>query len=181
MSTRDIVFVALFAALTAALGLFPPVVLPVVGVPITAQSTGVMLAGAIAGAKRGGAALALFVLLVCAGLPLMAGGRGGLGIVMGPGGGFVLMWPVAAFVIGLLYERNLRTLTVWKEALILVLGGVVLTYAVGIPWIAAVARVDLAKAAIGSAWFLPGDAAKVVLAILVARAVRRAYPTLQPR
>lgn len=181
MSTRDIVFVALFAALTAALGLFPPVTLPVIGVPITAQSMGVMLAGAIAGAARGGAALALFVLLVCAGLPLMAGGRGGLGIVMGPGGGFVLMWPVAAFVIGFLYERSLRTLTVWKEVLILVLGGVVLTYAVGIPWIAAVARVDLAKAAIGSAWFLPGDAVKVVLVVLIARAVRRAYPTLQSR
>ncbi len=56
----------------------------------------------------------------------MAGGRGGLGIVMGPGGGFVLMWPVAAFVIGFLYERSLRSLTVWKEALILVLGGIVL-------------------------------------------------------
>ncbi len=97
---------------------------------------------------------------------------------MGPGGGFVLMWPVAAFVIGFLVERSLRSLTVWKEALILVLGGVVLTYAVGIPWIAAVARVDLAKAAIGAAWFLPGDAVKVVLVVSIARAVRRAYPTL---
>ncbi len=36
-------------------------------------------------------------------------------------------------------------------------------------------------AALGSAWFLPGDAAKVVLAVLIARTVRRAYPTLQPR
>ena len=45
MTTRDMVYVALFAALMAALGLFPPLVLPLLGVPITAQSLGVMLAG----------------------------------------------------------------------------------------------------------------------------------------
>jgi biotin transport system substrate-specific component len=181
MSTKDIVYIALFAALTAALGLFPPLTLPVVAVPITAQSMGVMLAGAIAGAKRGGAALALFVVLVAVGLPLLAGGRGGFGIFFGPSGGFVLMWPIAAFVIGLLYERNLPTLTVWKEILFLVFGGIVLIYAVGVPWIAIMAGIDLSKGAIGSAGFLPGDAIKVLLAMLIARAVRRAYPTLEAR
>ena len=69
LTTRDIVMIALFAALTAALGLFPPITLPIAGgVPITAQSMGCMLAGALAGAKRGGLALALFALLVAIGL-----------------------------------------------------------------------------------------------------------------
>ncbi len=181
MSTKDLVYIALFAALTAALGLFPPLTLPVVGVPITAQSMGVMLAGAIAGAKRGGAALALFIVLVAVGLPLMAGGRGGFGIFLGPSGGFVLMWPVAAFVIGYLYEKNLHALPVWKELAILAFGGVVLIYLVGVPWIAVMANIDLSKAVVGSAAFLPGDAVKVVLTVLIARAVRRAYPTLEAR
>ncbi|WP_230048946.1 biotin transporter BioY, partial [Erwinia aphidicola] len=79
MSTRDIVYIALFAAITAALGLFPAFSLPVIAVPITAQTLGPMLAGAIAGAKRGALALVLFVLLMAIGLPLLAGGRGGLG------------------------------------------------------------------------------------------------------
>lgn len=86
MSTRDIVYIALFAAITAALGLFPAFSLPVIAVPITAQTLGPMLAGAIAGAKRGALALVLFVVLVAIGLPLLAGGRGGLGIFFGPSG-----------------------------------------------------------------------------------------------
>ena len=91
MSTKDIVYIALFAALTAALGLFPPITLPIAGgVPITAQSMGPMLAGALAGAKRGGLALALFALLVAIGLPLMAGGRGGFGLFLTPSGGFTI-------------------------------------------------------------------------------------------
>ncbi|WWH76667.1 biotin transporter BioY [Erwinia aphidicola] len=84
MSTRDIVYIALFAAITAALGLFPAFSLPVIAVPITAQTLGPMLAGAIAGAKRGALALVLFVLLVAIGLPLLAGGRGAWGFSLAP-------------------------------------------------------------------------------------------------
>lgn len=178
MSTRDIVYIALFAAITAALGLFPAFSLPVIAVPITAQTLGPMLAGAIAGAKRGALALVLFVVLVAIGLPLLAGGRGGLGIFLGPSGGFILAWPLAALLIGFLYQRNLRSLTLVKEVLFLVLGGVLLIYSAGIPWIAAVAGLSLKQAALGSLGFLPGDIVKVVLAVLIIRAVRRAYPTL---
>lgn len=179
MSTRDIVYIALFAAITAALGLFPAFSLPVIAVPITAQTLGPMLAGAIAGAKRGALALVLFVVLVAIGLPLLAGGRGGLGIFFGPSGGFILAWPLAALLIGWLYLRNLRSLTLVKEVLILALGGVVLIYSAGIPWIAAVAGLSLKQAALGSLGFLPGDGVKVVLAVIIVRAVRRAYPTLE--
>lgn len=59
------------------------------------------------------------------------------------------------------------------------LGGVVLIYSAGIPWIAAVAGLSLKQAALGSLGFLPGDIVKVVLAALIIRAVRRAYPTLE--
>ncbi|MTD27353.1 biotin transporter BioY [Erwinia sorbitola] len=178
MSTRDIVYIALFAAITAALGLFPAFSLPVIAVPITAQTLGPMLAGAIAGAKRGALALVLFVVLVAIGLPLLAGGRGGLGIFLGPSGGFILAWPLAALLIGYLYQRNLRSLTLAKEVMFLALGGVVLIYSAGIPWIAMVAGLSLKQAALGSLGFLPGDIVKVVLAVLIVRAVRRAYPTL---
>lgn len=178
MSTRDIVYIALFAAITAALGLFPAISLPVIGVPITAQTMGCMLAGAIAGAKRGALAMLLFVLLVAIGLPLLAGGRGGFGIFFGPSGGFFLAWPVAALLIGLLYQRNLRSLTMAKELLIIAFGGIVVIYAGGIPWLAAAAGISLKQAALGSLGFVPGDLMKVVLAAVIVRAVRRAYPTL---
>ena len=178
MTTRDIVYIALFAALTAALGLFPAFTLPVIGVPITAQTMGCMLAGAIAGAKRGALALLLFVVLVAIGLPLLAGGRGGLGIFIGPSGGFILSWPLAALAIGALYQRNLYRLTALKEALFMVAGGIVLIYGCGIPWVSLVAGVSLKQAALGSLGFIPGDLVKVALAVVIARAVRRAYPTL---
>ena len=59
MKTRDLVLIALFAAIIVALGLLPPIAVPLIPVPITAQSLGVMLAGAILGAKRGTLAVAL--------------------------------------------------------------------------------------------------------------------------
>ncbi len=77
MKIQDIVYVALFAALTAALGVIPRIDLGVVPVPITAQTLGPMLAGSILGARRGATSQILFLLLLAAGLPLLAGGRGG--------------------------------------------------------------------------------------------------------
>ncbi|HEX8434993.1 biotin transporter BioY, partial [Archangium sp.] len=88
MKTRDLVHVALFAALVAALGLMPPLMLPFIPVPITAQTLGVMLAGSTLGARKAGLSLLLFQVLVLAGLPLLAGGHGGLAVLPGPTGGF---------------------------------------------------------------------------------------------
>jgi len=178
MTTRDIVYIALFAALTAALGLFPPITLPLTGVPITAQSMGAMLAGAIIGARRGGLALVLFLLLVAVGLPLLAGGRGGFGVFLGPSGGFLLAWPVGAFVVGLLFERFWPALTVVHAVVALVLGGIVVVYAIGIPWVAVAAEITLVQAFVGSIGFVPGDLVKVAITTAIAMTVRRAYPLM---
>ena len=86
VSARDLALIAVFVGVTAALGLIPPV--PVGPVPITAQSMGMVLCGAVLGPKRGGLSMALFMLLVGVGLPLLAGGRGGIGILLGPSVGF---------------------------------------------------------------------------------------------
>ncbi len=102
MNTRDLVLIALFAAIIVVLGLIPPITLGFIPVPITAQSMGVMLAGCILGAKRGAFAFLLFILLVAIGLPVLSGGRGGLAVFAGPSGGFILGWVVAAFVTGLI-------------------------------------------------------------------------------
>lgn len=181
MSTRDVVHIALFAALTAALGLFPPVTLPVIGVPITAQSLGAMLAGSILGARRGALAIALFLALVAAGFPLLAGGRGGFGVILGPGGGFLLAWPLSAFVIGLLFERTWNRVNLGLALAYNVLGGIAVMYAFGIPWIAAVAKVSLLQAAAGTLAFIPGDLVKAGLAAALAITVKRSYPVMAAR
>ena len=97
MTTRDIVLSALFTAIIIVLGFIPPVPIPLLPVPITAQSMGVMLAGCIIGAKRGAAAYALLVLLVAVGLPVLSGGRGGLNVLMGPTGGYIFGWIIGTF------------------------------------------------------------------------------------
>ena len=84
LPTRNTVYVAVFAAMIAAMGLVPPITLGVIPVPITLQTLGVMLAGAMLGPWRGSLASLVVIVLSVAGLPLLAGGRGGLGVLLGP-------------------------------------------------------------------------------------------------
>lgn len=179
MKTRDLVHVSLFAALVAVLGLMPPIPLPFVPVPITAQTLGVMLAGSVLGARRGFLALFLFQVLVLAGLPLLAGGNGGLAVLAGPTGGFFAAFSPAAFVVGLLVERAWARLSVPRAFVCNVLGGVLVVYAVGIPWLAAVAGLTLKQAALGSAAFIPGDLVKAAIAASVAVTLKRAFPLIE--
>jgi len=179
MRTRDIAFIALFAALTCALAFFPAIEIPGVPAPITAQTLGVMLAGSIIGARRGGLALLLFVILVAVGLPVLPGGRGGLGVLLGPSGGFILSWPIAAFVIGYLTERFWKRYNLGIALAANFVGGVLVVYLIGIPFMAVVATIGLGTAITASAIFVPGDLIKVVIASLAAVAVRRAYPVIE--
>jgi biotin transport system substrate-specific component len=177
-TSRDLALVATFTGVVAALGLVPAFVPPGFTVPITAQSLGVMLAGAVIGARRGFLALALLLVLVAVGLPLLAGGRGGLGVFAGPSVGFLLGWPVAAFVIGWLTERGGAPYRLSWGVVANLLGGVVVLYAFGILGIAAVARISVEHAAVSTWIFVPGDVAKAVVAAVVARGVHAAYPGL---
>ena len=178
MSTRDMVLIALFAAITAAFAVFPPVQIPVVPAPIVVQNIGVMLAGAILGARRGGLALLLFVVLVALGMPLLTGWKGGFGVILGPTGGFVLSWIPAAFVVGAMVEKFWSRLNFWNLLLCNVVGGIVVVYALGIPWLAAVAGLELDQALAGSALFIPGDVVKAVIASFAALVVKRSYPLI---
>jgi biotin transport system substrate-specific component len=179
-TTRDLVHVALFAALVAALGLMPPVLLPFIPVPITAQTLGVMLAGSVLGARRAALALLVFLALVAAGLPVLAGGKGGLAVFPGPTGGFLVAWLPAAWLIGWGVERSWTRLTVARAFAFNALGGIGVVYAVGIPWLALAAGLTLRQAALGSLAFVPGDLLKAGIAASVAVTLKRAWPLIQP-
>jgi biotin transport system substrate-specific component len=178
MNTRDIGYVALFAALIVTLGMVPAIPLAA-GVPITLQSLGVMLAGLILGPKRGALAPVVVIALVAIGLPVLAGGRGGIGVFAGPTGGFLIGWVVGAFVAGLLAQRldtgagsagrRIALLT-----LAAIVGGIGALYLCGILWLAFVTKLGLLKAVTVSLPFLPGDLAKAVVAALVTIKVRQA-------
>lgn len=178
---RDIPLIAIFAGVVAALGLFPAISAFGGAVPITAQSLGVMLAGAILGPRRGTMALVVFLALVAIGLPLLAGGRGGLGVFAGPSVGYLIGFPVAAFAVGALtYAFGAPYRLVWGVVASAV-GGVVVLNVLGI--IGFVLRADLSVGdAIAAALvFVPGDVVKAVVCAVVARGVHAAYPGLLPQ
>lgn len=181
METRDIVFIALFAAIMAALAVFPPIQIPILAVPITAQSLGVMLAGGVLGARRAALSLVLFLVLVAIGLPLLAGGRGGFAVFLGPTGGYLAGWVVAAYAIGLMTEIFWHRLGHVTAFAICAVGGIVILYGIGVPWSALVAKVPLWTAMGWSLPFIPGDLVKCALAAVVIVAVKRSYPVIPPR
>ncbi len=172
---RNLTLIALFAALIAALGLIPAFSLGF-GVPITAQTLAIMLCGTVLGAKRGTLAVLLFLLLVAVGLPLLAGGRGGLGVFAGPTAGFLFGWPVAAFVTGLIVERwrsvNLTLVAIFAS----IVGGIIVLYAFGIVGMSIVLDRTLVEAAALVTAFIPGDVAKAVVAGILTAALYKARP-----
>ncbi|WP_448624688.1 biotin transporter BioY [Geodermatophilus sp. URMC 64] len=178
MKTRDLAYIALFAALTAVLGLVPAVAIG--PVPITAQTLGVMLAGSILGARRGFLALLLFLVLVAIGLPVLASGAGGLAVFAGPTAGYLISWPIAAFVVGLLTERFWARYNLAWGTVANVVGGIVVIYAIGVPVLKVVSALPWDDALwFGAAVFIPGDLVKAVLAAAIAVGVRRSYPVIE--
>jgi len=175
---RDLALIATFAGIVAALGVIPAVYPVGLAVPITAQSMGVMLAGSILGARRGFGALLLFLALVAAGLPLLAGGRGGLGVFVGASVGFLLAYPLCAGIIGWLVERGGPSYRLVWGVVANVIGGIVVLYAAGIVGMVLVLDIGVWQAIVLNAWFLLFDSVKVVLAAVVARGVHAAYPGL---
>lgn len=178
LGTRDLPLVAVFVGVVAALGLFPAISVGVV--PITAQSLGIMLAGAVLGPRRGAVALVVFLALVAVGLPLLAGGRGGLGVFAGPSVGYLGGWPVAAFVVGAITYAFGAPYRIGRGVLASVVGGVLVLHALGIVGMVLRADLSVTGAILADAWFVPGDLVKAVICAVVARGVHAAYPGLLP-
>lgn len=173
---RNLTLIALFAALTAALGLLPKLDL-MSGVPVTAQSLGIMLCGTVLGKRNGVLAALLFLLLAMVGLPVLAGGRGGFGAFLGPTAGFLVGFPFAAFVAGWVVEKWSVPVG-WAASAGALLGGVVVLYAFGITGMAITLDKPLDQAALLCLPFLPGDLIKAVLAGLITHSLFRMRPSV---
>lgn len=172
---RNIALVALFAALIAVLGLIPKLTLAA-GIPITAQSLGVMLCGTVLGARRGALAVLLLLLMVALGLPLLAGGRGGLGVFAGPTVGFLVGWVLGAWATGWLTSR-LRMLPLGLAAgLAAALGGIVVIYLPGLVGMVVILDMTPQAALVSMLAFLPGDLIKAALAGTITASLARARP-----
>lgn len=182
METRTLVRIALMAAFISVLGLVPPVALPVAwGVPITAQSLAVMLAGLVLGARAGAAAVALFAFVVLLGAPLLSGGRGGLGVLYGLTTGYFIGYIPGAYVTGLAFRRLGFASPFVNAFLACIVGGIAVVHLCGIPVLAWRAGTSLGAAALGSLAFVPGDLLKAVAAALLATTMLARHVAEPPR
>ncbi len=181
---RDLTFTALGAGLVVALGATPPIPIGILPVPVTLQSFGVMLAGLILGPRRAATAMLVVVALVAMGLPVLAGGRGGLAVLVGPTAGYLYGWVPGALVIGALARRAERIESLVGRGLACVaaciLGGVIVDHACGVAWLSLVTGLGWGKALTGTLLFVPGDLIKAVLAALVCRRIE-ALVTIERR
>lgn len=175
LPAHDLARVAVFAALIAVLGLPGQFYLAGNSVPITFQTLGVMLAGSLLGARLAGLAVATFLVLVAAGLPLLAGGRGGLSVFTLPSAGYIVGF-FGAVVIGWIVERGGASYRPWLGLVANVIGGIVVVYACGVVGLMIVSDLPFWVAVKGNGVFVPGDLIKAVVATSVATGVHRAYP-----
>lgn len=153
-----IIMGSLFVALLAQI----EIPLPFTPVPITGQTLGVLLVGALLGSKRGAAALALYLAEGGLGLPFFAGGASGLGILTGATAGYLVGFVGAAYAVGWLAERGLERSV--RTSVIPFLVGTVIIYVCGAVWLSVVLGSVEQAVALGVVPFLLGDALKLMLA-----------------
>jgi len=159
---RHTVLASMMAALTA-VGAY--IYVPIGPVPMVLTSLFVLLSGLLLGSRWGLASMGLYL-----GMPVFAGGRGGLPHFLGPTGGYLFGYALAAWITGWLSERS-RGLLI-REVFAVVAGAIGI-YLLGIPWLKLVTQMTWTKTfMVGMAPFLIGDALKASVALVLARAVR---------
>ena len=125
-SVQDLCSIAIMAAITAVMA---QIAIPMpMGVPLTMQTFAVTLAGVILGSKKGGMSILVYILLGAIGVPVFAEFSGGIQNLIGPTGGFIISFPIMAYVIGLGVEMRKKK-GMFTFMLIL---GTLLNYVVGV-------------------------------------------------
>jgi biotin transport system substrate-specific component len=156
----DVLMVVVFSAFVA---LSARVAIPWWPVPMTLQPLAVLFTGAVLGSRRGALALLVYLAEGAVGLPVFAGGAG-IVYMLGPTGGYLVSYPVAAGLVGWLAERGWDRKLVWTAAAMTL--GLLVIYAFGVVWLAGFLG-DLWTALVqGMLIFIPGDLIKIAITTL---------------
>ena len=166
-SLRMTVYASLMAALTAA-GAY--IAIPIGPVPIVLQNLFIFLSGLLLGPRWGAASVGIYLLAGALGLPVFAGGTGGIGHFAGPTGGYLLTYLPAVFVIGLISSGSKKRVILDIVAMV---AGSVVVYTIGLSWLKILTKMPMAKTlAVGMLPFVPGDALKIAAAVPIAKTLR---------
>jgi len=171
---QKLVLASLMAALIAVGGYLA---IPIGPVPIVLQNLFVLVAALLLGSRWASAAVAVYLLAGACGLPVFAGGGGGLGHLFGPRGGYLFGFLAAAWLVGKLSEISRQQPL--AEILAMAIGGLVI-YAIGVPWLMTLLGLSLGKAlAVGMYPFILGDVVKIAAAYAIVKSVRPLLRNIQ--
>jgi biotin transport system substrate-specific component len=152
-------FVALCARVT--------VPLPFTPVPLTLQNFGVLAVGLLLGSRRGFAALSLYLVEGAFGMPVFSPSilGGGIAQILGPTGGFLMAYPLVAFVAGWVYEHTARR---FGWAALSALAAEVVLFAGGLSWLVVLTHSVSLAIRYGLYWFVFAEVIKVLMAAALA-------------
>lgn len=181
----DIAYIAVFAALIAALSVMPAIPIGGLGIPITLQTLGVTLTALVLGPWRGAAAVGLYLLMGTAGLPVFAQGKAGIAPWFGPSVGYLIAFVVCTIVVGLISRRILRNglgkLT-WLWLILTVFAcRVLIMYPLATIGMSITLKKPFMELVAADLVFWPGDLLKTIVAVVVALAIYKAFPRLMHR
>ena len=171
IKTKDLTLTAVMAAIICIAG---PLTVAVGPIPLSLATFAIYLAGAVLGPKRGTAAVALYLLIGIAGVPVFSGFSGGFQKLAGVTGGYLAGYLPCAFLAGLGAERAEKESRKWILPAMMVLGTAVL-YILGTAWFMIQSGNSLGTSlGLCVLPFLPGDALKIAAASLLTVPVRKA-------
>jgi len=166
-SLRMTVYASLLAALIAA-GAY--LALPIGPVPIVLQNFFIFLSGLLLGPRWGAASVGVYLMAGALGLPVFAGGIGGIGRFAGPTGGYLLGYLPAVYMIGWISKKSKGRGAL--DVLAMVCGSIVI-YTCGVSWLKILSGMTLAKTlAVGMYPFILGDGLKIAAAVPIVKALR---------
>lgn len=168
-NTKNLILISFLAALTGILSQIA-LPLPFTPVPVNLATLGVCLSGVLLGSKNGALSQIVYILLGILGIPVFSNFSSGIGILVGPTGGYILGYVVAAFAIGLLTKQGLTKMPNYLISMTL---GIILCYILGTIWFMIITKNTLYQSLIMCVLpFIPGDILKIVLASLLSVKLR---------
>ena len=172
VNLRMTVYASLFTALVI-IGGYLSFPIPLSPVPIVLSDFFVILTGLFLGATWGLSSIGLFIFLGALGLPVFAGGKAGLVVLIGPTGGYLFGFVVCVFLIGLISGKGKPSILKDLGAII---AGTIAIYALGVPWLKILLNITWGKAlAVGLFPFIPGTVIKVIVALGLIQVLRTRF------
>lgn len=166
----NVTYPAFFAALTAVMSCIS-IPMPFSLVPITGQTLAVMLTGSILSVRQAYWSMLAYLLIGAVGVPVFSGFSGGIGVLLGPTGGYLIGYLPGVMLIALLKGQNNNLCSL---ALANSIGGIGIVYVLGITWLNLVTGIGFQKAIMtGALPFIPGDILKVIAATIISAIVNK--------